>query len=93
MKSNTLLLSVLILLFVGCSNKGNGELFYVEYLEKHNIVHSKLDCKAIKGGVESCVPGHAEDSCLMCSKCMTNKLLESAKHGRDVDDDDYDDDF
>ena len=89
-------LAVLIILSVSCSNKGNGEKFYLERYENTYIIHSRLDCKAIKGGVRSAYPGRAGG--FMCSKCMDDELYEIATERRyqnvddDVDDDDVDDD-
>lgn len=92
MNTNKLLtLTALMLLSVGCSNKGNGDKFYVEYEgnDKYPIVHSTLDCKAIKGGVQKRLPGEADG--MMCAKCMDDDLFEIAQTGKKADDDDDDD--
>lgn len=75
-----------------CSNKGDGKMFYIEVTESHYIVHSKLDCKAIKGGVAKYKPGEVDSGQLMCSKCMDNELYDIAINGIS-DDEDEDDDF
>ena len=78
----TLTLSVATLLILSCSNKGNGEKFYVECSERDcQIVHSTLKCNAIKGGIERIEPGDAWDSYLWCSKCMDEDLFEIACWG------------
>lgn len=92
MNTNKLLtLTALMLLSVGCSNKGNGDKFYVEYEgnDKYPIVHSTLDCKAIKGGVERYLPGEVNTD-FMCAKCMDDDLFEIAQTGKKADDDDDD---
>ena len=94
MKTNKLLiLTVMTIIFVGCSNKGNGDNFYVEYnKDKLPTIHSTLDCEAIRGGVESFLPGQVPYE-LMCAKCMDDDLYKIATEGKKTDDDDNDDDF
>lgn len=89
MKTNKLLiLTVMTIIFVGCSNKGNGDKFYVEYnKDNHPTIHSTLDCNAIRGGVISRLPGQVDDD-LMCAKCMDDDLYKIATEGKKTDDDD-----
>ena len=89
-KVKYIVLFVLSLISVSCSNKGNGDKFYVEMPEL--IVHSTLKCEAIKGGVESREPGEYYGD-LMCSKCMDDQLFEIAKYGKHKDKDEEEEDF
>ncbi len=83
-KVKYIVLVVISLISVSCSNKGNGDKFYVEYVEPGPIVHSTLKCEAIKGGVESREPGEWHGD-LMCSKCMDEQLFEIAQYGKHKD--------
>jgi hypothetical protein len=91
MKTNKLLiLTVMTIIFVGCSNKGNGDKFYVEYnKDNYPTIHSTLDCNAIRGGVRNCLPGEVSNNdVLMCAKCMDDDLYKIATEGKKTDDDD-----
>lgn len=94
MKTNKLLiLTVMAIIFVGCSNKGDGDNFYVEYnKDKRPTIHSTLDCNAIRGGVISRLPGQVRAEC-MCAKCMDDNLYKIATEGKKTDEYEDDDDF
>lgn len=86
--SKLLTLTIIMIISIGCSNKGNGDKFYVEHIGDNQILHSTLSCKAINGGVEIRYPGYCW--CLMCSKCMDEDLYEIAVKGKGKDNDDDD---